>query len=296
LDRTSQNNLISLQAPIRDGSMGVGFQALSEQVNLLNTVFIAGSAAYHLGLNDQSSLSFGLQITYAQSRLNNNRIQVVDFTDPLILNFPGYQQLDFVFGATYRVKQFTIAASANRLGSMLSNQEQAIQGFFPGFFTLHTSYQFILFEQRDVLEPKINYRSIGYVNTNLLDVGFNYTYGGIFTGTFSYRNTGSMYFGAAMLFKNLSIGYARETRMQQEFPTIGGSDEITVTYQFATNARFSNPVLAALNKKVWIKPRKIEKPDEDNLNNRLQRKPKKVPATTIKEKRKVRKGTGKYKN
>ncbi len=235
LDRKVNNSYFMAQAPLMDGSIGASLNFFNEKINLFNTFYVSGAGAYHLPINYTTTLSFGLQGEYFNNRIDLNDVRVINETDPLILNYPGYNGFDFTFGANLRSTYYSVGASMNRMINFFSSDNSDPSGnLFTEFATFQAAFYLPVANDRDVLEPRLNYRTVKYFE-NLLDIGVYYTYNDLLTVGGAYRTNTTYNVSAALHYDYFTIGYSRQSFANEYSNDVGSSDEIVLRYVFMSN-------------------------------------------------------------
>lgn len=156
--------------------VGIGLMVSNEQASLLNNTTVKGTYAYHLKLNDQQNLHFGLSFGFTKYYMDMSEIQ----GDQNDLNLQRYNDQDLYFdgdfGISYTYKKLNIQATIPNVRSAFKGDVNFNKANRAVFFTA-SSYKFNVDGDGSplVLEPKICYRGIeGY--DNILDAGLNVSY------------------------------------------------------------------------------------------------------------------------
>jgi type IX secretion system PorP/SprF family membrane protein len=154
-----------------DEKSGIGLKFNNDKAGLLRQTSAALTYAYHLPLNEEDRLSFGLSGTFTNDRLNEGSL-IGDINDPDAMDVNQRKTyFDSDFGIAYRNKQLNIqAVFPNMIATLKDNRATAAD--YSTFFTA-VSYQFET--DLGLLEPKLTYRGIkGF--KNVLDVGTNFLF------------------------------------------------------------------------------------------------------------------------
>jgi hypothetical protein len=194
--------------------------------------------AYHIKMTDTRSLSFGVSGEYLNSKVNMNRVDVVDEGDDLIVGTAS-SQADFSFGVTYKSKFFTLGVAANRLTNLTRGLSD-VTSQFPGYYSAYANGTIALRQDKDLFEPMITYR--GYLNgESQFDAGLYYTMNDFLILGGSYRTGGtvSATLGVRVLDKFL-IGYTRDINAANYGAKLGSSNEITLRFDFNSQKYYSN--------------------------------------------------------
>ena len=237
LDRSVSNLYAGLQNHFAQGRIGVSANVFRENFNLLSTNYLSGAVAYHLPFGNNSGMSFGVNAEYANVALNLGDARITQENDPLINNFPGYNNIDFGFGFTLSLQEFQIGASSVRFTQFLATEPTQEQDYFPAMFTGFAAYKILLADGGSWLEPRVHYRYVDN-QANILDAGLYFTYGNLVTAGASYRNNATISASAAVHLQNFTIAYSRQSLASEYSSNLGGSDEITLRYTFNENLNF----------------------------------------------------------
>ncbi|MEM1136652.1 MAG: PorP/SprF family type IX secretion system membrane protein [Bacteroidota bacterium] len=237
LDRSINNLYAGLQNHFADGRIGITANVFREKFNLLSTNFISAGAAYHLPFGNNSGLSMGVSVEYANINLDLNNVNISQENDPLIQNFPGYNHIDFGFGFTLSLQHFQIGASSVRFAQFLNTEDAVEKDYFPAMISGFSSYRFLLADENSWLEPRIHYRLVDN-QLNILDVGLYFTYNNLITAGASYRNNATISGSVGVHLQDFTIAYSRQTLSNEFSSDLGGSDEITLRYTFNENLNF----------------------------------------------------------
>ncbi|TCD26904.1 type IX secretion system membrane protein PorP/SprF [Pedobacter psychrodurus] len=154
-----------------DQKSGVGLKFNNDKAGLLRQTSVALTYAYHLPLNEEDRLSFGISGTFTNNRLNESSL-IGDNSDPDAMDVNQRKTyFDSDFGIVYHNKLITVqAVFPNMIATLKNNRET--EADYSTFFTA-VSYKFET--DLGLLEPKLTYRGIkGF--KNVLDVGTNFLF------------------------------------------------------------------------------------------------------------------------
>ncbi|UKJ09080.1 PorP/SprF family type IX secretion system membrane protein [Solitalea lacus] len=107
---------LSLDAPMYDNTMGLGFQVASDKIGNTNDLSAFGIYSYRLQVNDESHLAFGLGVGFYRSAFNGSKNILDDSGDPLNSgNASSSFSPELKFGLFYNTERFYMGLSANNL-------------------------------------------------------------------------------------------------------------------------------------------------------------------------------------
>ena len=151
------------------GKVGLGVNVNMDRDGLIDIYRYAATYAYHLPINDDSKVSFGLSAGVTTEKVNVGNI-IGDDGDTEVgwyNNQSAY--LDGDFGAAYTYKNFTVQGVLPNLRKLFYKEEEE-RSYTPSTFYSALSYKFI--GEVAVLEPKVVYRGIKNYE-NIIDAGVN---------------------------------------------------------------------------------------------------------------------------
>lgn len=136
--------------------VGLGVHFYKDQAGLLERTKVAATYAYHLMLNDEQEIHFGLSLGLQKERLNTSALIGSD-DDQLAYQFNERESiLDGDFGIAYTGNKLTVEASLNNLKRQLMNEEQNTANYS----TFYTAVGYKLDFKNWQLNPKIAYRGV----------------------------------------------------------------------------------------------------------------------------------------
>ncbi|SMD18145.1 type IX secretion system membrane protein, PorP/SprF family [Pedobacter nyackensis] len=183
----------------------VGLNVYNERAGLLKRTRVVGSYAYHLKLNEEDKLHFGLSVGVLNEKVDESSIKG-EATDVNIGRFNERGAVvDGDFGAAYTGKGMTVQGAILNLNNFL-NRDKRNQINYSTFFTA-LSYKFNMGkEYGDVgLEPKLCYRGVKEAD-GILDAGVNVTFAQDRFNVFGlYHSSENATFGFGIKYKRLSL-------------------------------------------------------------------------------------------
>lgn len=160
----------NLTADYSKNKVGLGLNVNFDKAGLQRQSRVVGTYAYHVPLNEDKTLHFGVSMGFLNQRLANNDI-VGESNDPLATSYNERQTyLDGDFGIGYTAKKFRIEASLPNLKTFFKREEIKLAD--ASTFYSAISYKLILDQGEEgiTLEPKLVYRGFKEVG-NIWDLG-----------------------------------------------------------------------------------------------------------------------------
>ena len=231
------SQFLSIHSPFSWNKVGAGFSILNERVGVYDNLYLSGAFSYHLHFDVEKVLSFGLSTEFTNLRINQTRVDVMDFTDQLIINSDSRSSVDFSFGATFRTQYYEIGLSSNRLATALKLADFSTQitQFYTGYIAGKLGMaQGILFE------PFFTYRMLTPENAHW-ETGTYFTFNQALGLGASYRNGGVISPAMSLrLFDKYLIGYSFEMLGSGIQRNSGSMHEITLRMDFRDDAYMRN--------------------------------------------------------
>lgn len=208
--------------------VGVGGSIYYQESGIVKTYRIAINGAYHMKLNDQLKLSFGLAPEMTRGELDFEKLFVLDSNDPVIENYGNETNFDLSSGVSVNHRLFDAGLVMNRMISLTQGVNSGRA--FPGVYSAYLQGKIGIRSNKDLIEPMVfvNQHQDG---TTQIDVGGFYTYENLVYAGAMYRTNSII---------SLSIGYAVKSRLifgyAYQLP-IGSSEvnnahEITLRWNF----------------------------------------------------------------
>ena len=155
--------------------VGLGLSIYNDEAGLIKRTRMMGTYAYHLALNKNQSLNFGISFGFMDQRISNETVKG-DLNDNSISTFNDTETyMDGDFGVAYTNSQLTIQATIPNLKGFLKKDDLNRVGDRSSFFSA-ISYKFYFPEAVNGfgIEPKLVYRAVkGY--DYIADLGANFT-------------------------------------------------------------------------------------------------------------------------
>lgn len=179
----------------------VGLNLNFAKTGLINFTRMMVTYAYHLPLNENDKLSFGLSLGVNKAYINSRELSG-DGNDPVISRFDDRgSDLDGDFGMAYRGKKLTLQGAVINLRNYLKTDPNAVDGINYATFFLAGSYKINLNNDLDA-EPKLAYRGINGFD-DILDAGVNLSFKEQFNIYGLYHSTENATFGFGVRYNNL---------------------------------------------------------------------------------------------
>ena len=218
--------------------MGIGLKLGYDKVSFLERLQIDGSFGYHLMLDDNSDIHFGLSLGVIQGAMNLNDIIATDYTDDIIV-MQSFNDIAFnsQFGLSYTYDdKLNIGFSFPQIYSSdieFENVEGAYNLNKHRYF--YSSYEMDLSEGV-IFTPMFLVRSVKGVEKQF-DVFGNLNFNNKFWGGLGVRQEGGMIFNFGLrTLNNLNLTYAYEFNRNGVAAFSSGSHEILLSLTFGKDS------------------------------------------------------------
>ena len=225
--------------PSSDGRVGLGGYVFSDKNGLIQRTGFQFTYAYHMWLQDNTQLSFGLALTGYHFKINENEINFEDPNEPWLNNDlrRGIFVPDATFGVYLLNAKYSLGFSADQLfGAAAKIGDYAYKNF-------SMSRQFYLFGSYD-----FNTGSKAYIEPSFLvkvseqlkpqvDMGVTYFYSQSFWAGLAYRTSGAIIANVGVKYQNMYFGYAFDFTLQEIQRVTYGTHEISLAIKLGDNAR-----------------------------------------------------------
>ena len=225
--------------PPNDGKMGFGGAIFSNSSGLINRTGIQASYSYHFWLNGSKQLSFGLSFNGYYLKIDQNRINMVDKSDP-ILNSTlkrGVFVPDVSTGIYLLHRKYSLGFSAEQVlqaGLKLFNNaysEYSLKRHYYlfGAYSLekganHEIRPSFILKMSEQLKPQA-------------EAGITYQYKQSFWTGVSYRTSKTFIANLGVRSGRLYIGYAVDFTLMELQSISNGTHEITVAIKYGDTLR-----------------------------------------------------------
>ncbi|WP_299159545.1 type IX secretion system membrane protein PorP/SprF [uncultured Eudoraea sp.] len=237
-DDNNQLYFLSYSGRINDRS-GLGLSLYTQREGVVSNYGILANYAYGVKLSDKSNFTFGANLSYYSSGLDQNRANPIEL-DPLLSGFQDSSLLSFQPGFNISYDQFDFGVFAENLFDYNLKTSQSITEFKDKTFSAHLQYTYELENNSGVFEnsrlmPLARVRQVGQEDIVL---GGNLIFdlpklGWIQAGYDSFYGASA---GIGFnLGKRLSLGYTMEKGLSNSFDNFGTTHEISFAYSFTPN-------------------------------------------------------------
>lgn len=234
----------NLDGPIGD-NMGIGVNMVNDQTDILGRTQAAVSYRYSIQINQQSDLSFGINGGVGFNRIDFNRVQADDMSDPALLT-TNHNEIapQFNAGIVYRYDKLTAGISSQNITQQYASfAEQSnfrnLEQKFIRHFIGHVGYEFPLNENWK-FEPILLGRLM-HGGQLQFDVNAFAKYNDRLWGGLTYREGTSVNvsFGANIV-SSFNMGYTYEYYVGDIQPFTAGSHEFQLSYLFGKDSKPAN--------------------------------------------------------
>ena len=225
--------------PKSDGKVGFGGYIFSDKNGLIQRTGFQVAYAYHMWLQKNTQLSFGLAFTGYYYKIDETQINFEDPNEPWMNNNlrRGIFVPDLTFGAYLLNANYSLGFSADQL----SEASAKIGG--PAYKNFSMSRQYYLFGSYDfslssntIIQPSFLLKMSEQIKPQA-DIGATYIYNQGFWVGLAYRTSGAMIANIGVKFQNIFFGYAYDYTLQEIQSITYGTHEITVALKFGDNSR-----------------------------------------------------------
>lgn len=225
--------------PHTDGRVGIGANIFSDINGLVQRTGISTAYSYHLWLNGQTQLSFGLALTGYFYKIDQRQIEFEDPDEPwLNTDFrKGIFVPDFNFGVYILNRNYTLGLSAQemmegfvKVGSQAYKDLKIMRTYY-----LMGNYDFEI-DGNSILEPSLLLKMSGQLRPQA-DIGLNYVYDRKFWLGGTYRTGGAMIANVGVKKDQFFFGYSFDFTLQKIQRSTYGSHEFVVALKFGDTLR-----------------------------------------------------------
>ncbi len=225
--------------PHTDGRVGIGANIFSDINGLVQRTGISTAYSYHLWLNGQTQLSFGLALTGYFYKIDQRQIEFEDPDEPwLNTDFrKGIFVPDFNFGVYILNRNYTLGVSAQemmegfvKVGSQAYKDLKIMRTYY-----LMGNYDFEI-DGNSVLEPSLLLKMSGQLRPQA-DIGLTYVYDRKFWLGGTYRTGGAMIANVGVKKDQFFFGYSFDFTLQKIQRSTYGSHEFVIALKFGDTLR-----------------------------------------------------------
>lgn len=225
--------------PASDGKVGLGGYVFSDRNGLIQRTGFQFTYAYHMWLQNNTQLSFGLALTGYHFKINEMEINFEDPNEPWLNNDlrRGIFVPDATFGVYLLNAKYSFGFSADQLfGAAAKIGDYAYRNF-------SMSRQFYLFGSYDFSSGRNAYIEPSFlvkVSEQLkpqADMGITYLLNQSFWAGIAYRTSGAIIANVGVKYQNMYFGYAFDFTLQEIQRITYGTHEISLAIKLGDNAR-----------------------------------------------------------
>lgn len=210
--------------------LGVGGGLFLQQTGIFNTYRFGVNVAYHLKMNDQISLSFGLSPEFIRGELDLADVFVLDAGDPVIDNYANDMEFDVTTGVSIHHSLFDAGIVAHRLQALFAGEDDPRA--FSGMMGVYAQGKMPVRYGKDLIEPMLFFNRL-QDGSNQVDIGGFYTFEELVFFGAMYRTPSIASLNLGYYIKSkLILGYSFQTPLNSNRTVIGSSHEITVRFNF----------------------------------------------------------------
>ncbi len=225
--------------PHTDGRVGIGANIFSDINGLVQRTGISTAYSYHLWLDGQTQLSFGLAVSGYFYKIDQRQIEFEDPDEPwLNTDFrKGIFVPDFNFGVYILNRNYTLGVSAQemmegfvKVGSQAYKDLKIMRTYY-----LMGNYDFEI-DGNSVLEPSLLLKMSGQLMPQA-DIGLTYVYDEKFWLGGTYRTGGAMIANVGVKKDQFFFGYSFDFTLQKIQRSTYGSHEFVIALKFGDTLR-----------------------------------------------------------
>ncbi|MRR19667.1 type IX secretion system membrane protein PorP/SprF [bacterium] len=230
-----------IDRPTRGGRVGVGGYLYSDHNGIMHRTGFQMAYAYHLPIEDEQQLSFGLSLSAYQYFVDINGAVMPDDVNDEFLN--NYDQVVYIpdanFGVSYMTRRYYAGFSMTNLfrGSLMlgnggeNNPSELGHFFLTGGMRFYTGADWII-------EPSVMLKSSDMVFKSVqVDVTGRVYYMEDYWLGLSYRSEDAVILMAGLKVDRFYVGYAFDFTLSEIRSYTYGTHELTVLARFGDNPR-----------------------------------------------------------
>ncbi len=237
-DDNNQLYFLSYSGRVNDRT-GLGLSLYTQREGILSNYGVLANYAYGIKLSDKSNFTFGANLSYYSSGIDEGRANPIEI-DPFLSDFDDSSLLSFQPGFNISYDKFDFGVFAENLFDYNLKSNETVTEFKDKTFSGHLQYTHSFENQSGIIEggrlmPLARARVVGdqefILGGNLiLDLPkIGWIQGGY-----------DSFYGASAglgfnLNRRLSIGYTMEKGLSNNFDNLGLTHEISFAYSFTPN-------------------------------------------------------------
>ena len=230
-----------IDRPTRGGRVGVGGYLFSDHNGIMHRTGLQVAYAYHLPINDEQQLSFGLSLSAYQYFVDiSGAVMPDDVNDELLNNYDRVVYIpDANFGISYMTRRYYAGFSMTNLfrGALMIGNGGENGNSQLGHYFLTGGLRF--YPAADwVIEPSMMLKSSDMLFKSVqLDVTGRVYYKEDYWLGLSYRTTDAIVLLAGLKVDRFYLGYAFDFTFSEIRSYTYGTHELTVLARFGDNPR-----------------------------------------------------------
>jgi len=238
-DNAPQTYLLSYSGRFRE-NIGAGISLFQQDYGVLTTFGGVLNFAYNIGVDRFSNLTFGMNVGFYQSGLNDGKV-ITNFPDPSLENFPSNSILTINPGINYGLEFFDFGLSINNLVSYNLNTSEIIEEDPEQGIQAHIMYTGYVNSRGFFDESKFS----GLVRSEFKKDQTVISGIAMLTvpkGIWAQAGYNSLYGISGGIGLNITTQIALEYNYEKaigDISTFGSSHEITLAYKFINRDRYS---------------------------------------------------------
>lgn len=237
-DDNDQLYFLSYSGRINDRT-GLGLSLYTQRIGILSNYGVLANYAYGIKLSDKSNFTFGANLSYYSSGIDDSRANPIEI-DPFLSDFDDSSLLSFQPGFNVSYGPFDFGLFAENLFDYNIKTSETVTDFQDKTFSGHLQYTYMFENQKGVLEsgrlmPLARAKVVGQEEFILggniildlpkigwLQAGYDSFYGASAGIGFN-------------LNRRLSLGYTMEKGLSNDLNNFGLTHEISFAYSFTPN-------------------------------------------------------------
>lgn len=233
---TSRGNVYR---PKSDGKIGFGGYIFSDKNGLIQRTGFQASYSYHMWIENNTQLSFGLAVTGYHFKINEREIRFEDPDEPWLNNelrrgvfVPDADFGIYILNPRYNLGFSTLqlfGAAAKIGGEAYQNYSMDRHYYFFGSYSLMAG-------KRTELQPSVLFMMSEQLKP-MADIGVTYNYDQKIWAGISYRTSKAIIVNFGFSYSNLFMGYAIDFTLQEIQRVTYGTHELTLALKFGDSAR-----------------------------------------------------------
>jgi len=224
--------------PSTDGHVGIGANIFSDINGLVHKTGFSTSYSYHLWLDGETQMSFGLSFSAYLYRIDHKQIEFEDPDPWADTDFrKGVFIPDFNFGAYILNRSYSAGFSAMDL------MEGLVKAGSKAYTDLKIMRSYYLFGNYDfeianntILEPSVLVKMTGQLRPQL-DLGLTYVYDRRFWTGLTFRTGSALVANVGVRKEKLFFGYSVDYTLQKMQRASYGSHEFIIALKFGDSSR-----------------------------------------------------------